>query len=174
MSMDTRRIHEFCALLEGHLERYQALVDYLAEEKKLLLALDLEALWASCRRKEELGLDIQAHIRELEEGIREMALALGLPADPPPLLADLAARLPQPWGNRLSEGARRLARLKNVILRENEASQAYIAESLRLVNESIDILTGARQLRGEGYSSNSGGGQGEKRPSLPVKLSREV
>jgi predicted DNA-binding protein len=172
MIMDTRLIHELTTLLDEHLERYQALVDYLAEEKKLLLALDLEGLWASSKRKEELGLDIQAHIKELEAAISETALALSLPPDPPPLLADLAARLPQPWRDRLSEGSRHLARLKNIILRENEASEAFIAESLRLINESIDILTGASQLRGEGYSS--GGGQGEKRPSLPVKLSREV
>ena len=170
--MDTRLIHGLCTLLDEHLKRYQALADYLAEEKKLLLALDLEALWASTRRKEELGLAIQDHINELVTAISEAALALGLAPDPPPLLADLAALLPEPWRNRLGEGARRLARLKNIILRENEASQSFIAESLRLVNESIDILTGASQLRGEGYTS--GGGQGEKRPSLPVKLSREV
>ena len=170
--MDTRRIHELCVLLDAHLVRYQALVDYLAEEKKLLLALDLEGLWSFSQRKEELARDIQAHIRELETGISETALALGLAPEPLPLLADLAARVPQPWRNRLSEGARHLAQLKNVILRENEASQAFIAEGLRLVNESIDILTGANQIRGEGYTS--GGGQGEKRPSLPVKLSREV
>jgi hypothetical protein len=172
MSMDSRRIHELCTLLDEHLERYQALVDYLAEEKKLLLALDLDGLWAFSRRKEELALEIQAHIKKLEETISETALALGLPLEPLPLLADLAARLPDPWRGRLSEGSRRLAILKNIILRENEASQAFIAESLRLVNESMDILTGASQLRGEGY--NSGGGQGEKKPSLPVKLSREV
>jgi len=170
--MDTRRIPELCALLDEHLKHYQALADYLAEEKKLLLALDLEALWASSRRKEELGLAIQEHIRELETAIGEAALGLGLAPSPPPLLADLAARLPEPWRSRLHEGARHLARLKNIILRENEAGQAFISESLRLVNESIDILTGASQLRGEGYGS--GGGQGEKRPTLPVKLSREV
>jgi hypothetical protein len=170
--MDTRRIHEFCALLDEHLARYQALVDYLAEERKLLLALDLEALWVSSRRKEELGRDIQAHIHELEAAIFEAALALGLAPSPPPLLTDLAACLPEPWRNRLSDGARHLARLKNIILRENESSQTYIAENLRLINESIDILTGANQLRGEGY--NNRGGQGEKRSSLPVKLSREV
>ena len=170
--MDTRRIHELCEILDEHLERYQALVDYLAEEKKLLLALDLEGLWGFSQRKEELGLDIQGHIRELETAVSEAALALGVAPDPPPLLADLAARLPQPWRDRLSEGARRLAQLKNIILRENEASQAFIAESLRLVNESIEILTGASLLRGEGY--NKSGGKDEKRPSLPVKFSREV
>ena len=170
--MDTRQIHELCAILDEHLEHYQALADCLAEEKKLLLALDLEALWVHCRRKEELGRTIHEHILKLEAGIGEAGLALGLDASASPLLSDLASRLPDPWRNRLSEGARRLARLKNIILRENESGQAYISESLRLVNESIDILTGARQLRGEGYSNN--GGQGEKRPSLPVKLSREV
>ena len=173
--MDTQRTLELCALLDEHLEHYQALADYLAEEKKLLLALDLEALWEKSRRKEELGRAIYEHIQKLETGINEAALALGLAPDPPPLLSDLAALLPEPWRNRLSEGAQRLARLKNIILRENEASQNYISESLRLVNESIDILTGASQLRGEGYSKGySGGGQGEKRPSLPVRLSREV
>ena len=170
--MDARHIHELCAILDEHLEHYQALADCLAEEKKLLLALDLEALLAHCRRKEELGLVIHEHILELEAGISGTALALCLDISPQPLLAELAARLAEPWRNRLSEGARRLARLKNIILRENEAGHAYISESLRLVNDSIDILTGARQLRGEGYSNNSG--QGEKRHSLPVKLSREV
>jgi len=170
--MNTQIIQKLCALLDEHLEHYQALADCLAEEKKLLLALDLETLWAFCRRKDELGAVIVEHIRELEAAIGEAALSLGLEPSPPPLLTDLAARLPEPWRNRVGESARRLSRLKNIILRENEASQAFISESLRLVNESLDILTGASQLRGEGYGS--GGGQGEKRPSLPVKLSREV
>ena len=170
--MDTAWTAGLCDLLDEHLARYQELADYLDEEKKYLLALDLEALFASSRKKEALGRDIQLHIQALVAAIGEAALTLGLPASPQPLLADLAARLPEPYRRRLGEGAARLVRLKNLIHRENEASRAFIEESLRLVNESVGILTGANQLRGDGYGG--GGGQGESRRGLPVKLSREV
>ena len=170
--MDLTRIQRLCDCLDGHLELYQALVDYLAQEKKYLLALDLEGLFQSARKKEELGREIEVHTQGLIEAVGEAALAASLPLSPQPLLADLAVHLPEPFRRRLSEGAVTLARLKNIILRENEASRAFIEESLRLVNESIDILTGASQLKGDGYTS--GGGQGEKKRTLPVKLSREV
>ncbi|MDR3038895.1 MAG: flagellar protein FlgN [Candidatus Adiutrix sp.] len=170
--MDFLRIQRLCDILDEHLERYQVLVDHLALERKYLLALDLEALLLSSRQKEALGRDIQLHIQTLVEALGEAAPAAGLPSTPQPLLADLAARLPDPYRRRLNEGATRLARLKNIILRENEAGRAFIEESLRLLNESINILTGAGRLKGEGYTS--GGGQGENRCTLPVKLSREV
>ena len=170
--MDLTRIQRLCEFLEKHLGGYQALADYLSQEKKYLLALDLEGIFQSARKKEELALEIEANTRVLVEIMGETALALGFPPEPQPLLADLAACLPAPYRRRLSEGAMTLARLKNVILRENEAARAFIEESLRLVNESVDILTGARQLKGDGY--NSTGGQGEKKLTLPVKLSREV
>lgn len=170
--MDISRIVKLCEALEGHLERYQTLVDYVAEEKKCLLELDLDRLFVSSQNKERLATDIQDNIRELVDGINETALMLGLPLTPQPLLADLVPHVPRPFDNRLNDGSIKLARLKNIILRENEANRSFIEEAVRMVDESINILTGANQLKGDGY--NNDGRRGEKKLTLPVKLSKEV
>jgi len=170
--MDITRVQNLCNILAGHLGRYQTLVDYVAEEKQYLLELDLDGLFASSKKKEELALDIQNNIGELVAAINETALMLGLPLDPQPLLADLAARLPKPFDNQVNDGAIRLERLKNNILRENEANRHFVEEAIKMVNESINILTGANQLKGDGYKKD--GTQGEKKLTLPVKLSRAV
>ncbi len=170
--MDISIVIKLCEALDAHLERYQTLVDYVAEEKKCLLELDLDRLFVSSQNKERLALDIQEHIRELVDGINETALMLGLPLDPQPLLADLVPQVPRPFDNRLNDGSIKLERLKNIILRENEANRNFIEEAVRLVNESISVLTGADQLKGDGYQSD--GRRGEKKRTLPVKLSKEV
>ncbi len=170
--MDITRIQNLCEILDGHLERYQTLVDYVAAEKKYLLEMDLDGLMASSKVKEELAVDIQANIHLLVDSINEVALMLGLPLEPQPLLSDLVRHLPRPFDNRVNNGSIRLERLKNVILRENEANRRYIQQALRLVGQSIDALTGASQLRGDGYSQS--GKAVEKKKTLPVKLSREV
>jgi FlgN protein. len=170
--MDITRVQHLCEILDGHLERYQSLVDHIAQEKKCLLELDLDGLFVSSKQKEELALDIQDNIGVLVEIINETALMLGLPLAPQPLLTDLVPGLPRPFDNRVNDGAIKLERLKNIILRENEANQAFVQEALRLVNESINILTGANQLKGDGY--NKDGSQGTKTLTRPVKLSKEV
>ncbi len=170
--MDIVRVQSLCDILDGHLERYQRLVDYVAMEKKYLLDLDLEGLIISSKEKEALALDIQNNIAALVEAINETALMLGMPLEPQPLLADLVRHLPRPFDNRVNNGSITLERLKNTILRENDANRQFIEEALRLVNESISILTGANQLKAEGYKKD--GRQGEPKLMLPVKLSRAV
>lgn len=170
--MDLSLATKLCDILDGHLKRYELLVDYIAEEKKLLLALDLEGLYTSSQRKKELALDIQDNISVLVEAINETALMLGLAPEPQPLLSDLARLLPRPFDNRVNDGAVKLERLKNIILRENETNRQFIEEAQRMVGETINILTGANQLKGDGYQSD--GRQGEKKHTRPVKLSREV
>ena len=122
--------------------------------------------------KEELAKDIQNNINQLVDAINETALMLGLPLTPQPLLTDLVSRLPKPFDNRVNDGSIRLERLKNNILRENEANRSFVEEALRMVNESVNILTGANQLKGDGY--NQDGSQGQKKLTLPAKLSRQV
>lgn len=170
--MDIRIVQNLCNTLEAHLERYQSLVDYVSQEKKYLLEHDLDGLFSSSKEKEALALDIQNNINVLVDSINETALMLGLPLDPQPLLADLVRHVPKPFDNRINDGSIKLERLKNVILRENEANRHYVEEALRMVNESINILTGAKQLRGDGY--NKDGSQGDTKHSLPVKLSKAV
>lgn len=170
--MDIKMAQELCSILEDHLNRYQKLADYLAKEKKCLLELDLDGLYLTSKEKETLAADVQAHIRLLVEAINNTALMLGLSLAPQPLLSDLVPHLPSPFDNLVNDGAIRLERMKNLIMRENEANRHFIEESLRLVNESINILTGANQLKGDGY--NSDGSMGEKKNTMPVKLSRSV
>ncbi|UQZ88628.1 hypothetical protein C4J81_05165 [Deltaproteobacteria bacterium Smac51] len=170
--MDIKIVQNLCDILDGHLERYQALVDYVAQEKKYLLEQDLEGLFTSSRMKEELAMEIQTNINVLIDSINETALMVGLPLDPQPLLADLVRHVPKPFDNRINDGSIKLERLKNIILRENEANRHFVEEAIRMVNESISILTGANQLKGDGY--NKDGSKGEKKLSLPVKLSKAV
>ncbi|MDR1920435.1 MAG: flagellar export chaperone FlgN [Candidatus Adiutrix sp.] len=170
--MDLARIQNLCDLLDGHLERYQTLAAYIGQEKKLLLELDLEGMFAASQVKQELALDIQNNIAALVGAISETALMMGLPPEPQPLLADLVRVLPKPYDNRVNDGAVKLERLKNIILRENEANRRFIEEAMRLADETIDILTGAGRLKGDGYNQN--GAKGEKKRTLPVRLSREV
>ena len=170
--MDIRVVQKLCDILDGHLERYQTLVDYVGQEKKYLMEHDLEGLFASSKMKEGLARDIQDNINILIDSINETALMLGLPLTPQPLLADLVRHVPKPFDNRINDGSIKLERLKNIILRENEANRHFVEEAVRMVNESISILTGANQLKGDGY--NKSGGQGEKKHTLPVKLSKAV
>lgn len=170
--MDIKIVQELCSILDDHLNRYQKLVDYLAEEKKCLLELDLDGLYLTSKEKEALAVDVQTHIHLLVETIKDTALMLGLSIEPQPLLSDLVPHLPSPFDNLVNDGAIRLEQMKNVIMRENEANRHFIEESLRLVNESINILTGANQLKGDGYKSD--GSLGEKKNTMPVKLSRAV
>jgi hypothetical protein len=98
---------------------------------------------------------------------------LGIPTTPSPTLAEVASRCPRPYDNRINDGAIALARLKNIISRENEANRLFIEQSLSLVNESLNILTGADQIKSEGYRKDGTKDKSVKR-SLPTKLSKEV
>jgi hypothetical protein len=159
--------------LQEHLERYQKLVDFLEQEKKHLLNLDLDGLLAVSKAKERLARNIIAGSGSLQDSIAEAALMLGLGTDPAPTLAEIASRIPAPYGARLSEGAGNLARLKNLILRENETARHFVEESLELVTGSINILSGADQIKGSGYGNDGKKDKGVKK-ALPSKLSREV
>jgi hypothetical protein len=171
--MDITVVQQLEEQLAGHLERYQALVDFLEQEKKHLLNLDLDGLMVVSKAKEKLARNIIAGSGDLKEAIDRTALMLGLTDDPPPTLAEIAARAPAPYGIRLGEGAGSLARLKNLILRENETARHFVEESLELVTGSINILSGAEQLKGGGYGSDGKKEKGVKK-ALPSKLSREV
>jgi hypothetical protein len=171
--MDITVIHNLAEQLDSHLERYQSLIDFLDREKRCLLALDLEGLLATSQIKERLARDIQESIHGLTDGIVETALMLGLSAAPPPTLAELAAKCPRPYDNRLSDGAMALARLKNVIGRENEANRRFIEQSLNLVNDSLNALTGADRYQAEGYRKDGSQDTSVKK-ARPAKLSKEV
>ncbi len=136
------------------------------------MELDLDGLLLSSKIKEKMALDIEAHIGRLMEAINETALMLNIPLVPQPLLVSLVEGLPRPYDNRVNDASIKLARLKNDIYRENEINRHYLEEALKMVGESINILTGANQLKGDGYQQN--GRQGEKKLTRPVKLSREV
>ena len=81
--------------------------------------------------------------------------------------------MPGAFGIRLSEGAAKLARLKNLIIRENAVAKRFVEESLDLVTDSINILSGASQVKAEGYGSDGKKEKGVKK-ALPSKISREV
>lgn len=171
--MDITVIQNLAEQLDGHLERYQSLIDFLDREKRCLLALDLEGLLATSQIKERLARDIQDSIYRLTDGIVEAALMLGLSTSPPPTLAELASKCPRPFDNRLNDGAMALARLKNVISRENDANRRFIEQSLNLVNDSLNVLSGADRYQAEGYRKDGTKDKSVKK-ARPAKLSKEV
>jgi hypothetical protein len=171
--MDITVVRQLEEELAGHLERYRELADFLEQEKKHLLNLDLDGLLVVSKAKERLARNIIAGSGALRDSIAQTALMLGLGDDPLPTLAEIARLTPAPYGIRLGEGAGTLARLKNLILRENETARHFVEESLDLVTGSINILSGADQLKGNGYGSDGKKEKGVKK-ALPSKFSREV
>jgi hypothetical protein len=171
--MDVAIVAKLAQALKDHLGRYQKLVDYLSAEKKCLLSLDLDGLLATSQAKEALGREIQGGTSVLIDRLSDAALMLGLPPSPPPTLSELANLCPEPFGNQINDMTIALVRLKNVILRENEANRRFVQEALGLVNGSINALTGADQLKGDSYGQDGSKDQGVKK-SRPTKVSKEV
>ncbi|MDR2443559.1 MAG: flagellar protein FlgN [Deltaproteobacteria bacterium] len=171
--MDFTVIKNLADLLDIHLERYQSLIDFLDHEKKCLLSLDLEGLLVTSQQKEQLGRNIIKSIEELTISLSETALMLGMDTDPLPTLAEVAAHCPRPYDNRINDGAITLCRLKNIIVRENEANRHFIEQSLNLVNDSLNILTGADRFQVEGYRKDGTKDKSVKK-SQPTKISKEV
>jgi hypothetical protein len=171
--MDISVVRKLEEQLDEHLLRYQELIDYLEQEKKHLLDLDLDGLLVVSKAKEKLAKNIIAGSGDFKDSICEAALMLGLPDQPQPTLTEIARLSPPPYGIKLSEGAASLARLKNLILRENETARHFVEESLELVTGSINILSGAEQIKGTGYGADGKKEKGVKK-SLPSKLSRDV
>jgi hypothetical protein len=171
--MDITVIQNLSEKLDSHLERYQFLIDFLNTERKCLLSLDLEGLMQTSKYKETLARNIMESIENLTESLARAGLMLGLDTDKPPTLAEVAALSPKPFDNRLNDGAIKLARLKNIIAMENEANRHFIEYSLGLINESLNFLTGADQIKADSYRQDGSKDKSVKK-ALPTKLSKEV
>jgi hypothetical protein len=171
--MDIHIIQKLDEELKLHMERYGQLIDFLDREKTYLLNLDLDGLLILSKAKEELAKGIIKDGQAFQDSLSTAGLMLGLAEDPPPTLTEVAALCPLPYSNRLADGAMTLARLKNQIMRENEQAKHFVEASLDLVNESINILTGASQVKGDSYSNRGEKDKGVKK-ALPAKLSRDV
>jgi hypothetical protein len=171
--MDVAIVTKLVAALKEHLNRYQTLVDFIAAEKKYLLNLDLDGLLATSQAKEKLGREIQKSVVFLSNSLSDAALMFGASAVPPPTLTEVAKLCPKPYDNQINDMAIALARLKNVILRENEANKRFTQEALNLVNGSINALTGADQIKGDSYGQDGAKDQGVKK-ARPTKVSKEV
>jgi hypothetical protein len=113
--MDLTVIQNLAEQLDGHLERYQNLIDFLNRERKCLLSLDLEGLLQTSQHKESLARDILESIERMTDDLSSAGLMLGLAPSPTPTLAEVAALCPKPYDNRINDGAIKLARLNNII-----------------------------------------------------------
>jgi hypothetical protein len=171
--MDITVIQNLAEQLDCHLERYQSLIDFLNTERHCLLSLDLEGLMQTSQHKEALARNIKDSIDRLIESLDRTALMLGLSSEQTPTLAEVASLCPRPYDNRINDGAIKLARLKNIIARENEANRHFIEHSLNLINESLNFLTGADQIKADSYRQDGSKDKSLKK-ALPTKLSKEV
>jgi hypothetical protein len=171
--MDISLIQKLQNHLNEHLERYQELIDFLDKEKLYLLNLDLDGLLVVSKAKENLARSILASGNEIKETLLEVALMLGFDQEKIPTLSELGTKLPNPYRNAIIDGANHLALLKNRIVRENAQAQAFVEQSLNLVNESLNILSGANQIKADGYQSDGKKDKSVKK-ALPSKLSRDI
>ncbi|MDR2368584.1 MAG: flagellar protein FlgN [Deltaproteobacteria bacterium] len=171
--MDLTIIQNLADQLDIHLDRYQKLIDFLNQERHCLLGLDLDGLLKISQSKEAVAIGIRESIERLTESVTQAGLMLGLPEGQTPTLAEVAAHCPKPFDNRINDGAIKLARLKNVIAMENDANRNFIEYSLGLINESLNVLTGADQVKADGYRKD-GRKDTSLKKALPAKLSKEV
>jgi hypothetical protein len=171
--MDVLIIQKLDEELQAHIERYTELINFLDKEKTYLLNLDLDGLLMLSKAKEELARGIIRDGQSFQDSLATAGAMLGLDQDTAPTLAEISALCPLPYSNRLADGAMTLARLKNQILRENDQAKLFVEESLELVTESINILTGANQLKGDSYSKSGKKEKGVKK-ALPSKFSRDI
>jgi flagellar biosynthesis/type III secretory pathway chaperone len=171
--MDITIIQTLADQLDIHLERYQQLIDFLKEERHCLLGLDLDGLLKISQSKESLGSNIKESIDRLTESVSQTGLMLGLDPERTPTLAEVAALCPKPYDNRLNDGAIKLARLKNIISMDNQANRHFIEYSLNLINDSLNVLTGADQIKADGYRKDGSKDKSLKK-ALPTKLSKAI
>ena len=165
-------LQELMKLLGQHLNLYGKLAEILALEQSALLELDLDRLQKITKGKETIALKIKIHVQALSSSIKTAAAALGLPVDPMPTLAELAAAAPKQVSGHLEQAGSRLARLKRQISSHNNANHAFVQESLSLVSGSIAILTGAHTRPRQGYLRN-----GQEAPAAghqAIRVSKEV
>jgi hypothetical protein len=125
------------------------------------------------KSKEKIAQSIIKGAITLKESLTSASLMLGLSIDPLPTLAEVASLIPSPMGNNIADEVSQLARLKNLIVRENGMAKQFVEKSLELVTESLNILSGADQIKGESYQSDGKKEKGVKK-ALPSKISREV
>jgi hypothetical protein len=157
---------------EAYVGLYQGLSDLLDEEHQALLARDLKTAQKLGRTKLVHTQKIETEAALLADSICRAARRVGMDADPPPALAELARRAPKPARPRLARAGWKLARLKREVAAKNETSRTFVNESLRILSGSLSILTGAVALEKPGYSQP---GIKKRRPETkPVRLNREV
>ncbi|MDR3134967.1 MAG: flagellar protein FlgN [Deltaproteobacteria bacterium] len=171
--MDITIIQNLADQLDTHLERYQSLIDFLNRERECLLGLDLDGLLRITQSKETLANNIMDSIDKLTESLVQASLMLGMPPDQAPTLAEVASHCPKPFDNRINDGAIKLARLKNIIAMESAANRHFIEYSLGLINDSLNFLTGADQIKADSYRQDGTKDKSVKK-ALPTKLSKEV
>lgn len=139
--MDIESIDSLCQALEEHLNRHRTLVEHLSRENECLMNANADELLLESMLRERAAQAIQDGTVNYLTAFKRTAEALDLPFSPPPLLTDLAALVPQPFRDRLKAGSAELARLKNIIFRDNEVNYHYIEEALRLVTANLAALT---------------------------------
>ena len=149
--MDYDLIQNFSEILNNHVARYRALVAGIALESRGFTPEEALRLPFFMRSKEEISMEIQDSVHLLISSIKDLALMLGLPPERQPLLADLVARLPEPFKSRVRADVADLERLKNIIHAENEISSRYIEEAMRLVCGNLNVLSGFTRYMGQSY-----------------------
>ena len=149
--MDLEMIQNFSQILNNHVARHRALAASIALEKRFPAGQEAPHLPFEVLSKEEIAMEIQDSVHLLISAIKDVAIMLGMTPHRQPLLADVAARLPEPFKAAVKEDISDLERLKNIIHTENEMGSHYIEEAMRLVCGNLNVLSGFARYISQGY-----------------------
>ncbi len=166
-------------VLEREVQLSHELLDILDQEKKVVSRMDLPALIALSRKKDERLLNIQ----QLDETLRQMTGADkagagerksvrsgGKPEITVINLSAMAKQCPPADAARLVQYRDRLGELREEILAKNSINRRFIKEVRGFLNDAISLITGAL-ADDRGYGARGGVKPVNARPTL---LSREV
>jgi len=133
-----RSIEELTDVVTTQIGHYRSLKAALVDEARAAAQSDAQALAEAMRAKQERV----ALIREAETRICRLMAQLAPPgADTPIRLCELAASLPGPDGDRLKDLGRVLKTEATDLQRINRANADLIAHCLKLVKQSLDVLS---------------------------------
>lgn len=167
---DVRHLDALLALLERQKELAAALLRLLAEERRALLAADVEGIAAIAREKTRLSGEISSCDRRLAEMLCGQATDRHgeQPATQVIDLSALADRLDDAGkAARLRALRDELRALRTDIRQGNDLNQRLVVETLAFLQDAVDLLTGGAA----GYPAKRGRRAAARGPAF---VSRQV
>jgi len=133
-------LEKLIGLLEEETSLYGYIVSVLQQEKKAIVASELEALNETAKKKESLLLKIRILDEERTKILEKLGGFLGYPSNDM-TLRKISQLVEKPHSIRLNNCYSNLLALTQTIQDLNRGNKALIVHSLEIVRDSLSILT---------------------------------